>query len=387
MKPESRVNYLKKIGSFSCKKVVWLDKANQQKIKIIANAQDCMTYGPKDVRERQEKAHVRSPIIFLYEFENACVTSRSSSIISGDTVYIERIKHIGNDIADYKAGFIIGHDTERAIIDTTIDFEIDCAIFLGGNGSWNYYHWMIEILPKLYYYEKIGILRDGVTILVPEEAKKIDSFNKMLKEALNGYNVNLIYMKSGSVYKVGSLKTVTTANNVVFNCRRLIFDINFCFFRKDALEYTKKNAIQSIPFNYKFNKSKICKKIFLARKESSNRNYNQKEIQIVLQNFGFKTIFMEDLTLQEQIIAFMQAEFIIGPSGAAWTNIIFCRPGTKALSWLPEKIKNFSVFSSLAVYSKVNMYFFFCKSYSNYLHGRYYVSPKELKNLINFLDR
>ena len=38
----------------------------------------------------------------------------------------------------------------------------------------------------------------------------------------------------------------------------------------------------------------------------------------------------------------------MGPTGAAWTNLIFCKTGTKCLCWMAEEFGDFSAFSTIA---------------------------------------
>ena len=42
------------------------------------------------------------------------------------------------------------------------------------------------------------------------------------------------------------------------------------------------------------------------------------------------------------------AEVIAGPTGAVWTNMIFCREGAKCLCWMADGYGDFSAFSNLA---------------------------------------
>lgn len=60
--------------------------------------------------------------------------------------------------------------------------------------------------------------------------------------------------------------------------------------------------------------------------------------------FGFTFVYMEDLSFCEQVSLMAQAEIIVGPTGAAWTNIIFASPGTKALCWMARDAETFPVF-------------------------------------------
>ena len=63
---------------------------------------------------------------------------------------------------------------------------------------------------------------------------------------------------------------------------------------------------------------------------------------------GFQPVYPERLSLNEQKRLMAAAEFVVGPSGAAWTNLVFCSPGTRALCWMPEWASGFSFYSNLA---------------------------------------
>ena len=52
---------------------------------------------------------------------------------------------------------------------------------------------------------------------------------------------------------------------------------------------------------------------------------------------------------------FGTAEYIAGPTGAAWTNLMFCRKGAKALCWMPRQLSEFSAYSNLARIAGVQM--------------------------------
>jgi capsular polysaccharide biosynthesis protein len=51
---------------------------------------------------------------------------------------------------------------------------------------------------------------------------------------------------------------------------------------------------------------------------------------------GFTTYNVEKLNIQEQIFLFNEASIIVGAHGAAFSNIIFCKPETKIIEIIPE---------------------------------------------------
>jgi capsular polysaccharide biosynthesis protein len=57
---------------------------------------------------------------------------------------------------------------------------------------------------------------------------------------------------------------------------------------------------------------------------------------------------MEDLSLREQINAVNSAEMLAGPTGAAWTNLLFVGRGARCLCWMAEEQRGFAAYSNLA---------------------------------------
>ena len=101
---------------------------------------------------------------------------------------------------------------------------------------------------------------------------------------------------------------------------------------------------------------------------------------------GFTPLYLEEFSFLEQVKIFNQAQFIVGPSGAAWTNIIFCQSNIKALSWLPEQISDFSVFSTLAHLSKCDLRFVFTEANTaDQVHSNYHVDLTKITQLYSIM--
>ena len=100
---------------------------------------------------------------------------------------------------------------------------------------------------------------------------------------------------------------------------------------------TKKAAFKIL--NQRFtnndeNKKEI--KIFLSRQNSNYRNLiNEDDIIKTLKLNNFLIIDTNNLSIFEQIRYFKKASVVIGATGSALTNIIFCKKGTKILEITP----------------------------------------------------
>jgi capsular polysaccharide biosynthesis protein len=54
----------------------------------------------------------------------------------------------------------------------------------------------------------------------------------------------------------------------------------------------------------------------------------------MLQRSGFEIVCCEELTFEQQVWLFREAETVIGPHGGGFANLVWCQPGTKVLEIL-----------------------------------------------------
>lgn len=82
---------------------------------------------------------------------------------------------------------------------------------------------------------------------------------------------------------------------------------------------------------------------------------------------------------------FNSASFIVGASGAAFSNIIYCRKGTNIICLVAYK-SHFSVFATLASFSETNLIYLSDNNKEvtkkSYLHDSFNINIKELDNLL-----
>ncbi len=79
------------------------------------------------------------------------------------------------------------------------------------------------------------------------------------------------------------------------------------------------------------------RKLYIARNKPGQQNWNGRvmlnEAELVEQlvKAGFEIVVPGTLTMQEQIRTFASAGFIVGGSGSAMFNAVYCQPGTKLI--------------------------------------------------------
>jgi capsular polysaccharide biosynthesis protein len=87
--------------------------------------------------------------------------------------------------------------------------------------------------------------------------------------------------------------------------------------------------------------------IFLDRRTAS-RGYNSDAVRRMLAERGFVAVDPSEFSFAEQMSLFASAETLVGPTGAAWANLLFVSPETKSLYWTPQQFAGGQVWSSLA---------------------------------------
>ena len=213
------------------------------------------------------------------------------------------------------------------------------AIWMGGNFSWNYYHLLYEFVIKFLYLNTLDI-PSNVPVLVDKWCLEIPQYKELLDMA-NHKGYKLTGVDRQWRFKIGELIYINCPNlippNVKDNAR--IGDMQFDVKALNRL----KNYL--LPYS---SKKEFPKRIFLSRRNASpQRKFNEEAVIQLLSEFGFEVVFPEKMPIADQISLFNQADCIIGGSGAAFTNLLFCNHLTKAII-LSRAYFNFSGFSTIA---------------------------------------
>ena len=319
----------------------WLDRSRRGARQTLAPVSLGHSYGPM-ISGTQREEQVKLPEIALYRFDNALVDASSSSVIVDNTLLIERAEGVNPRRCSYAGGHILLHGQRSAFLVARPKQLLDAGIFMAGNGSFNYYHWMIEILPKLQFLPEVDARYPGLPLLVSEDVARIATFRESLAMIAN--NRQIIELDRSKVYNVARLVYISAPNICPFNLRpgHELRTSDFLFREASIAFLRDRLGVRAARVS-----DRPGKRIFFARK-GERRRYNEDEVYAAFAREGFVRVVMEDLSLRSQIDLISDADIIAGPTGAAWTNLIFCRQGTRCLCWMADESREFSAYSNLA---------------------------------------
>lgn len=354
-----------------------LENCDENIVENILKAQKGEITLPRIYNKCDDIRKVDLPEVNLYLFENANIHINSSSIYYKNKLVTFRTKD-----ERYNEGFILWHDKNNAKLRIKQPKIIEEGFFLGGNGTWNWYHFTIEILPKLLFYDANKYSK---YILVSSIIKEYPTMHDLLCSILPK-ECEIVYLDADKGYVVNRLYHIGEINHLQFNR----FDTNILsdgtFFNSEILRTLSDKVIS----HYNLSSEDITHlpdKIFLYRKNTHRIAKNQEEMKRFLIQRDFTPICMEELSLKEQVAHYMNAKFIVGISGAAWTNIIYCKNNPMAICLLPDNAIEASSFSGLAAIFNVNLFHILYKnSRKHHLNNDYTIDINQLDNLLNLLD-
>ena len=184
------------------------------------------------------------------------------------------------------------------------DFKNYKDIFiLGSSSNDNYYRNLITFLPRFFFNEKKNIK----LCLHRNSSNKFRSFLKDLAKKLN-INMQFVYLDDG-FYK---------------------FQNSFMpeFFKKQN-SYKILNSLK--------NQNIRNEKIYITRQNCSYRNIiNETDIINELKKLDYRVVNPNDFNIFEQIDLFSNASIVVGATGSALANLVFCNPATKVFEISPK---------------------------------------------------
>ena len=186
------------------------------------------------------------------------------------------------------------------------------SLILGDSmGAHCYYHWMLDLLPKLGLVEKAGI-----------DLSSIDNF--LVRELNNSFHIDTLQR-----FGIDLSRVVQTKNNRYLDCDRVIHvhvnnGINLKMNR--YIPAFMKHVYPPIhPVGDRI-------KLYISRPKGVRRGIANEDAMIpILRAAGYTITAMEGMTVQEQSQLLARADVLISPHGGALTNMIFCRPGIKVV--------------------------------------------------------
>lgn len=266
------------------------------------------------------------------------------------------------------------------------NYVLESGVMLGADYSENYYHFLHEVLSRL-----LVVLSDcSIPLDIPLLVDKCINQISQLKEAFNLINNTgrtIIWLEENSYYFVKELYYIPQVHLIppqVLKSSKMVYeDIGFDSEYLTAIRNLFILASRKQAF---FGRNVMPKKVFISREGHPNRSYNEEELFEIAKDFGFVKISPEKYSFLEQVQLFQQAEIIVGATGAAFSNLLFCKEGSISICFVANAVK-MSIFSiDASISSNHLIYLVGVPTGSNRtsyeMHSDYYIPNAQFRSLL-----
>ena len=207
------------------------------------------------------------------------------------------------------------------------------TLMLASEDDDNFFHWMFQIAPKFKILEDNGIDINSFDHILMKKHNSEKSFVKEFSELfnINSSKIRIIdseheYLKREINYINTSEYRHTVSDELYVTPVFWKIEAWMCSFIKEKVLGKDANA----PVNN-------TRRFYISRRKATRRKVlNEDQLWDVLKNYNFELLELENFSIQEEGVIFSEAECVIGPTGAGFSNLVYCNPGTKVIELKPN---------------------------------------------------
>lgn len=279
-----------------------------------------VNYGGSKPLPRQLDAYNRritSPEGKMYLFEDATLVGSNPLVGIGDRYFSASWFGVDMPFFTYQANEMkrslpLSVQLERYRGGSSPDRLDSGFLLLTGRGG-GFHHWFYEVLPKLWWYERLKD-RTGRSPKIVTHSP-LEEYHVRSLELL-GYDMDEVVQHPNRRSAVGRLYVAPHPIRL------------------------KGNQLQALPSQLKWVGERIrsgvgtggdrfAKRVYVSRRDADRRRVvNEDALMEELSEYGFERYEPGRLSFEDQVRLFANAEVIVGPHGKAYTNLIYAEDST-----------------------------------------------------------
>jgi capsular polysaccharide biosynthesis protein len=212
-----------------------------------------------------------------------------------------------------------------------------CSLLSGGGAAiGNYYHWLLDSLPRLHLVQEAG-LWDSIDYFLIYDRKHRFAVETLLKLGIRDEQILDVQQHS----HICADQLVVTSPVRGNSPHAPVWAGEFMKQAYLPAAAAIREARHFSPY------------VYVSRRDASFRQVrNEVEVEALLAEYGFESYALSELGLLEKAALFSGARVVVGPVGAGLVNIMFCAAGTALVEFLP---RNFFVADYLDLTARLGM--------------------------------
>jgi capsular polysaccharide biosynthesis protein len=242
------------------------------------------------------------------------------------------------------------------------------AILLAGRNDDNWYHWLIEYLPRALQLE--ATVPDDVPFVVSERTPQsgLDALAALSSRPL-------LRLDSSLRHRFGSLRVLAPPVQILDTTR-------VPWAKGLSLNPEPLRTVRSL---WVPGAEPATKRIFLRRKSARRGLVNEADLVPIAESHGLTIVDPGRMTWSEQVSLFSSAELVVGASGAVMANYLLMKPGSEILAMTSQQLSDFILPAAIASVAGVGFSYVLGQGVAkletfdgrnSWLHSNYSLSPE-----------
>lgn len=347
----------------------------------LPDVDPCVLVGDRSVMMRTRPVDVEHPAITLAVLLQATVRGRSELIqVEGGMLHDDMVRIDTDRLPEeYQPGVSLEPSARTMRCFNPLYKPCACskAVSLMAATAFNYAHWLTEILPKVVLLRQNALSPD-VCVLV--DAGLHPNILRSLELVLPPGREVLAVPRDQEVC-VEELLHVSAPGHIPFE-PRLAFQRSHGTFSAPALDDMVRAIKTAIGLTDQDPRDDV---IFIKRNSGARNVVNARAVEEFAVRQGWKVVAPEELTFDEQVRVFHQAKMVVGATGAAMVNLLFCRPGTRVgIMMSTHPATPYFYWHNMAVCRGVKVEYILCEPEHlgpNDVHSNFYAPISEMEKV------
>ena len=268
------------------------------------------------------------PELYIADICDAMVTGGTNLILANNSVICHDLYEFTHDYTSeelhWRTYIWPARHQLAWLMSTTPALEFERAACFTDACAFNYAHWITEVLPRINLLCRTGMLPDAQ--LIVDEGLH-DNLIESLR-AVTGDTREIVTLPKGICARVKHLAYISVTGYVPFE-RRSNRLKNHSHGRFSPF------ALQSLGHRFAERtitpSSSQARRVFVKRNSAVRNIINSHEIEEILIAHGFAVVEPEQLTFAQQVALFSNVDIVVGATGAAMANLVFCKPTTRII--------------------------------------------------------
>jgi hypothetical protein len=324
----------------------------------------------------------RVPPQWHASINDAIVHSPSAAVISNHILWQQEEVTALPAISSGYSRYITEKNGKFSIYTTSkiVDIQHEAAL-IGHRTDFNFFHVMLEVIPKIIRLKEIDPQEKMVVLLN-------NAPNQNIKDLLNTLAGKrpIIFLENLSLSKIKNLHLFSTPS---FLPDDPIFDIT-----KASLSCKSIPAIQENLLPFIKEESEIeCLWVSRQGYAMENKKHgvftrdieNIEQVNKIIEHYKSERFYPEKFNWSEQGQKFRCAKRIVMASGSAVANLIYCKPGTRVLLMCKNNGVNPALFFPIFEALKIEHAWVLGDSLDAQPHAQFSINEEDLKKGMNWL--